>query len=455
LACYKSLAIRVPVARGLIQQMLHGLIFGRLEYNYAERYFFDFTLRNDASSRFGREHRNALFWSVGGMWNAKREEFLNGVRWLDRLNVKVSVGTSGNADIGNYTHLATVGTGTNYGGRQTFAMANPGNPALTWENQLLATVGFDAAFFDMLDVDFQYYYRLTSSMLMDIPVAYSTGYGEYKGNVGKLSNQGFDLKLSVTPWRLEDNYVSIYATMNYNHQNIVELFQGKKYWIIPGYGMAYVVGKPVQLFYPLFAGVNPDNGNPQWYVPGDDPTVTSRDMVTEEKTSDLDQLTNKSMNAPFQGGFGLSTYLWGFYLNADLVFQVGKWMISNDEFFFKNPTVFDGFNMSRDLIGNIWKKPGDKAEYPGMHNAHLMDFDSRLIKDASFLRMRNLTFGYSVPSNWLKYTKIVQAFKVYATFRNLFTLTKFKGADPELPGNLQVSPYVNTKQYTVGVEIQF
>lgn len=431
--------------------------FGRLEYNYAERYFIDLTLRNDASSRFGKKHRNGLFWSAGAMWNAKRENFLNAVRWLDRLNVKVSVGTSGNADIGNYTHLATVGTGTKYRGWQTFVVSNPGNPALSWENQLLATVGFDAGFLDMIQVDFQYYYRLTSSMLMDIPTAYSTGYSWYKGNVGKLANQGFDLKLNVTPWRYEDNFVSLYATMNYNSQKVLELFQGKKYWIIPNTGVAYVVGKPVQLFYPLFYQVNPDNGNPQWYLPGDDPTVPQKDptKVTEELTSGLDQLTGKSQYAPFQGGFGLSTRLWGFYMNADFVFQVGKWMISNDEFFFNNPRKFDGQNISRDLPGNIWKKPGDRAKYPGMHNKLLIDFDSRLIKDASFLRMRNFTFGYDVPAKWLKYTKAIRAFKVYASFRNLFTLTKFKGADPELPGNLQIAPYTNTKQYSVGVEIQF
>ena len=126
--------------------------FGRADYNYEERFFVDFSLRNDASSRFGKENRSATFWSVGAMWNLKKENFLKNMSAINAARLKVSYGTQGNAQIGNYRHLATTSTTTNYNGAPSWYINNPGNSGLTWETQAKLTVGLRAEFLNKYSI---------------------------------------------------------------------------------------------------------------------------------------------------------------------------------------------------------------------------------------------------------------------------------------------------------------
>ena len=171
--------------------------FGHADYSMFGKYIFDLTVRNDASSRFGNKSRNALFWSVGGMWKIKKESFLRSVNAIDDLNIKVSYGTQGNASIGDYQHLALIGSTTQYANLSSMIIGQPSNPKLTWEKQGLFTVALTGRVFNVLDFDIEYYNRTTTSMLMDVPYPYTSGFSSLTANVGSLANNGLDVTLGV------------------------------------------------------------------------------------------------------------------------------------------------------------------------------------------------------------------------------------------------------------------
>lgn len=437
--------------------------FGRLEYNYDGRYFADASIRNDASSRFGRNNRNALFWSAGAMWKAKNESFLADVRWLDELTPRFSIGTSGNAEINNYEHLGTARTIANYMGEKTFGVGNSGNESLTWEKQLKVTAGVKVGLLRMLDIDLSFYRRVTTSMLMDVPTPLYLGISSITSNVGKMSNTGLDATINITPWsdRAKGDYISLYANYNYNTDRVEALWSGRDYWLMPNFSLAYAVGKPVQFFMPKFYRINPDNGLPEWYLPNkENPAIMQADptkIVSSqegEATDDLVQSIGVDRFPHHVGGFGLNASYYGVYLQADFAFVLDKWIVSNDAYFFNNPNIFKNSNMHRDLIDNYWTPERPNAKYPRKDVKTWIAFDDRMLSNASFMRMKNLTIGYAVPQRWLERVKHLSGAKVYCTLRNFLTVTKFEGPDPEPDTNLTLGQYPATRQVTVGVEFK-
>lgn len=432
--------------------------FGRASYDFAQKYFLDLTLRNDASSRFPKTNRNAIFWSVGTLWKAKQEAFLKDVSWIDQANIKFSTGTSGNASIGNYEFWDRVGKINQYEGSDGWGIKDAGNKKLSWEKQLKTTLGFDFRFFDRLGVNLEFYNRLTSSMLMSVPNPYTTGFASLSQNVGKYRNRGIDLRLDMD--FLKNNkgdYLSGYIAFNYNRDKVLELFQGLDKWIIPGTGVCYRVGTPVTFFYPLFKQVNPDTGEPEWYLPGKDNAVTNRNPkeITNTFNNNLEQNTGISRYAPINGGFGLEANYKGFYAQSDFAFVLGKYMITNDNFFYDNPIIFQDVAPRR-TVTDYWKKPGDKTRFPSIKpGRRFTEFDSRILQNASFMRMKNLTIGYKVPKHIIAKQAFFTGAKVYFTGRNLLTITKYEGPDPEVDSNLSLGPNPNTKQYSIGVELKF
>lgn len=428
--------------------------FGRVGYGYNDTYYVDATIRQDASSRFGIENRNATFWSLGGMWNAKKESFLNDVNWLTDLRIRASVGTSGNSDIGNYQSLATVGSSI-YGGQPAWGLSSPGNPQLAWEEQTKTTFGFNSRIIDKLTLDVEFYHRVTKNMLVNVPYPYTSGFAEVTTNVGSLQNQGFDVDLKLDLFQDRDYYFSPYVNFNYNAEKVTELFQGKDYWIVPNTGVSWAVGEPVSFFYPIQAGVNPQTGNMEWYLPGEDIAKTRKDpdAVTDVfNASTLQQSTGLKRYPPFMGGFGFASGYKGFYVNADFTFSNGKYLINNDRFFYENPYNFAGFNQSREIL-DYWKEPGDVTRFPKYGSIN--QFDSGLIEDASFLRLKSLQIGYQLPLNLLEKTKFFRSARIFYTGRNLFTATEYLGPDPEVNSNLALGVNPNTKQSVFGIELQF
>ncbi|MBO4264291.1 MAG: SusC/RagA family TonB-linked outer membrane protein [Bacteroidales bacterium] len=432
--------------------------FGHIDYNFADKYIVDATVRNDASSRFGRNHRNGWFWAVGARWNASKEGFLKDASWLSDAHFRVNYGTQGNAEIGNYQHLALIGTTSEqYNGAEGWVIDQPSNYDLTWEKQALLTVGAGARIAKIFDVDVQFYHRNTTDMLMDVPYPYTTGFDKLTANIGSMSNTGVDITLGVDILRGKDYYLNFSTVFNYNSEKITELFNGMDRWEMPNEGLAYVVGQPIMYYAPIYAGVDPADGAPMWYIPGENPDVTTKDPARTTKKFDEDALlqnTGLRLHAPVTGGFGLHGG-WKFLsFAADFSYSIGKTLLNNDAYFYANPNNNVTMNKHKS-VSDFWTPSNVNARYPDWTKGYVMQFDTHLYEDASFLRLKNLQVGVSLPNKWLEAQHVFESVKLTFTGRNLLTCTKYEGLDPEVASNLVVGLVSNTKQYLLGLELTF
>lgn len=448
--------------------------FGQFAYDYDERYFVDLVLRNDASSRFGANKRNGLFWSTGLLWKAKNEDFFKGIDWINSLDVKASYGTQGNSAIPPYSTESYVGNVGRKKGQISLGFFSFGNPDLTWEKQSKLTVGFKGRFFDRIGLNLEYYHRLTTDMLFEVPISYSSGlptgslgFVTHLENVGAYLNQGVDLRLDADFLKGRDYYLSGYVNFNYNRDKVLELFGGRDRWFEPGSQLAYIVGQPVTYMLPVYKGVNTQTGVPEWYLPGTDKSVLTKDdsRVVSEWSSVLEQNTGIPAYTPMVGGLGLEGRYKGLYMMADFAFAINKMTISMDRQYFENDAYVRDRNQNLNgnrLLFDYWKQPGDVTTYPSvawlrdkqtLHQSNYLD--TKMLENATFMRLKNLTIGYEVPTETLKALRVVRAAKIYFAGRNLLTFTKFKGIDPEVFKNAALGVNPNTKQLSVGVELGF
>ena len=421
--------------------------FARAEYSYNDRYYTDFSLRTDASSRFGKDGRWAAFWSIGLMWNAKRESFLENADWLTNAQLAASTGTSGNSSIPNYDHLALVGGGANYNDNMGIYPMQSGNENLGWEKLWTTNVALHLGFWNRLNLDVEFYNKLTTDMLMSVPVSYADkGEGFRWDNIGAMVNRGVELALNADIIRTRNFVWNISANVSYNKNKITELYNGLNEYELSSTSTKLVVGHSVGEFYiNRYAGVNPANGDALW--------LTKDGEVTTEFNESDKVMIGKSYIAPWQGGFGTSLSWKGLTLSAQFAWVADRWMFNNDRFFEESNGLYSVYNQSRRLLYDRWKKPGDVTDIPRYGVTPQMD--SRFLEDASFLRLKNLMLGYSLPSNVLKKSKFFTAARVYIQAQNLFTFTAFTGIDPESSSNVYKAQYPMSRQYSVGIDLTF
>ena len=422
--------------------------FGRGEYNFADRYYTEVSVRTDGSSRFGKNNRWGVFGAVGFMWNIRNEEFMSASRdWLTMAQAAFSSGTSGNSEIPNYEHLALIGGGSDYVGDAGVAPLQPGNEDLTWENTWTTNLALHFGFWNRLNVDLELYNKKTTDMLMSVPLAYSqsNGYGYKWSNVGAMVNRGVELNMSATLIQVRDFAWNINANVGYNHNRLTELYNGVDEYETSNTSTKLVVGHPVGEFYiNRYAGVNPANGDALWY--------DKQGNLTNELRDEDKVLVGKSYHAPWQGGFGTSLSWKGFNLSAQFSWVGDRWMINNDRYFDESNGRFMTYNQSRRLL-NRWKQPGDITDIP--RHGEYTEFDSRLLEDASFLRLKNLMLSYSLPSGLLKKSGFIRGLRFYAQGQNLLTFTNFSGLDPEGVTNVYAAQYPMSRQYTFGLDLMF
>lgn len=420
--------------------------FGRGEYNYDNRYYADFSLRTDGSSRFGSKGRWATFWSVGLMWNLLGEKWMQGCEWLTNAQLAVSTGTSGNSEIPNYDHLALVADGGDYLNNAGIAPVSKGNENLEWEKLWTTNIALHLGFFNRINLDVEFYNKKTTNMLMAVPVSYAdAGYGSRWDNVGGMLNRGAELSLSADVIRTNDWTWNVNANISYNHNEITELYNGVQEYVMATTGMKLAVGHSYgEFFLNRYAGVNPANGDPLWY--------DKNGEVTPEFRESDKVLVGHSYIAPWQGGFGTTLSWKGLSLGAQFSWVADRWMINNDRFFEEN-TTFDVYNLSKRMLYDRWKQPGDVTDVP--RYGVTPQFDTHLLENASFLRLKNLTVGYTLPTSLLKKSRFFSAARVYAQAQNLFTFTDFSGLDPESNSNVYKAQYPMTRQFTFGLEVTF
>ena len=422
--------------------------FARGEYNYLSKYYLELSARTDGSSRFGTNGRFAGFWSVGFMWNMRNEDFMkHTASWLTNAQVSFSTGTSGNSSIPNYEHLALVGGGLDYVGNAGVVPIQLGNEDLEWEKTWTTNLGFHFGFWNRLNVDLELYDKETSNMLMEVPLSYATsnGFGYKWDNVGSMRNLGAELNLAANIISYKDFNWSVSANVSYNANTIVELYNGVTEYEPANSATKLVVGQQLGQFYMnRFYGVNPANGDALW--------LTKDGQITTELRDSDKVLMGKSSIAPWLGGFGTILSWRGLSLNAQFSWVAGRYMINNDRYFDESNGRFMSYNQSRRLLDR-WKQPGDVTDIP-RHGVYT-EFDSRLLEDASFLRLKNLTLSYSLPANILKKTGFIRGLRVYAQGQNLFTATGFSGLDPEGSSNVYAAAYPMSRQFTFGLDLTF
>ncbi len=422
-------------------------LFATVSYDYADKYYIDGSYRADASSKFAPGHRWGNFYSVGGMWDAKKENFLKDVDWLDALQARATYGLVGNSTgVGSYDYYGLFGTGSLYNGQSSMGIASPSNSTLTWEKVGSFNAGITFGFCKRATLAVDAYRRKTTDMLMEIPWSYTTGFGGGAGNIGAMVNKGFDADINVNIIKTKDIDWTFKANVNYNKNEITELFAGRDEYIIANTGLKLEVGKPYgEFYYVEYAGVDSRDGKPMWY--DKDGNLTK--VYNEERDS---KFTGKQRYAPWSGGFGTSFSWKGLSITADFAWQYGKYMVNNDNYFVMNGNMGTSYNQATDML-NIWTKPGDVTDIPKYGEA--VEFDTHLLEDASFLRMKNLIVQYTFPAKWMRATKGIQNAKIFFVGRNLFTATKFSGYDPEPDINLVKFNYPNSRQFVFGMELTF
>ncbi len=421
--------------------------FFRGEYNYKDLYYADFSVRTDASSRFGKKNRWGAFWSLGFMWNVKQEAFLQDIDWLTSAQIALSSGTSGNSEIPNYDHLALVGGGPNYNDEAGIYPMQSGNEDLGWEQTWANNIGLRLRFFDRIGADIDFYNKKTTNMLMLVPQSYAaTGEGYRWENIGAMVNRGFEVNLNADVLHLKDFTWNVSANFSYNKNKLVELYNGVQEYVNSTTGIKYVVGHPVSEFYlNRYAGVNPANGDALWYT-------KDGEITTEYKESDK-VMTGKTYDAPWAGGFGTALSWKGLTLSAQFSWMADKWVVNNDRFFEESNGLYTAYNQSKRLLYDRWKNPGDITDIP--RHGVTPQLDDRFLENASFLRLKNLTLAYNLPQLWLRKSNFFTSARVYLQGQNLLTFTGFSGLDPEVASNVYQAQYPASRQFTLGVELSF
>lgn len=422
-------------------------VFGNVEYNYKEKYYVYGSLRTDGSSKFAPDHRWGTFWSLGAKWDAKKENFLKDVSWLDALSLSINYGTTGNdSGADAYDYFGLFGSGSNYNGQGAITISQPSNYELTWERVGKLNIGLNIGVFDRLNLDANFYRNKTTDMLMSIPYSMTTGFGAGVGNIGAMTNTGFELTANVDIIKNKDMRWTFTANVGYNKNEITELFNGRDEYALSNYGMKLKVGRPYgELYYVRYAGVDTRTGEPMWY--DKDGNITK--VYNEERDA---VLLGKNRYAPWIGGFGTNFTWKGFSVIADFTWQSGKYMMVNDDYFIKNYKFATSWNQSVDML-NTWTHPGQVTDIPAA--GYEAEFDDHLVSNASFLRMKTLTLQYELPQKWMQATRYIKGVKVFGIARNLFTITSFKGYDPEPDINLVQFNYPNTRQFVIGAELTF
>ena len=421
--------------------------FFRGEYNYKEFYYAEVAARTDASSRFGKDHRWGMFWSLGFMWNIKNEAFLKEIEWLTNAQIKLSTGTSGNSEIPYYDHLALVAGDANYNDEAGIYPKQSGNEELSWEQTWANNIGLTLGFFNRVNLNVDFYHKKTTNMLMLVPQSYAiTGVGNRWDNIGAMMNRGVEIAMDGDVIRTKYFTWNLSANVSYNKNKLLELYNGVEEYVNSTTGLKYVVGHPVHEYYMnRYAGVNPANGDALWYT-------ADGELTTEYREEDK-VMTGKTFDSPWAGGFG-TTLMWkGLSLSAQFSWMAKRYVMNNDRFFEESNGLYSAYNQSRRLLYDRWKKPGDITDIP--RYGVTAQLDDRFLENSSFLRLKNLTLAYALPQSLLNKTHFFTSARVYLQGQNLFTWTGFTGLDPEVASNVYRAQYPASRQFTLGIDISF
>lgn len=425
----------------------------RVNYDYSNRYYVSGSFRRDGSSKLGIDERWANFWSVSGAWRLTNEEFMQNLSVIDDLKLRVSYGTNGNLPPGNYDHMALYSYAGTYDGQVGAYESSISNPNLTWEKNANFNVGIDVRLFKNIRATIEYFTRHTKDLLMNLPLAPSVGAENTWVNIGEMENKGWEFDLRTTNISTSDFTWTSFATFSTVNNKIVKLNNNED--IISG---RYIrrEGEPYNTFYVLpWAGVNPANGAPEWYMVDSDGNQTTD--VTGD-VSNTSRTLSGTADPDFIGSFGNEFSYKGFNLSFLFNFSVGGQIY----YHYGYKTWNDGnYNQYSVPMGQLdrWQKPGDIAAHPQRiwlgNNESWWPSSSRTLLNNSFLRLKDITFSYNLPKALISKLRI-NSITVYAQATNFLTWAQQDLCDPEQRINGYTNYEMpNNKTVTFGIEVGF
>ena len=428
-----------------ISEEVRNSWFGMLNYNYADRYFLDASIRRDGSSLFAKDHRWATFGAVAAMWNITNESFMEPTKsWLNDLQFKISYGSTGNSGIDPYQFLGLASTSGEYNGQAGLAPVNVRNDNLTWETVKTLNVGLSGKVLDRITFNVEFYNKVTSNMLVSIPYSYTTGFSSQWGNVAEMYNRGVDVNIGADIIKNKDWYWNVSLNFNYNKNKITKLFEGADSYDVTDL-VHLEVGHPYgEFYYVRWSHVDPLDGQNVW--------LDKNGNYTKTYSEDDRVMTGKSMIAPWSGGLSTTLSWKGLQLDVQFTGMFDRYMFNNERWFTMNPSFATSWNQSVDMF-DMWQKPGDVTDVAAANAEYQMD--THLIENASYVRLKFLQLSYTLPKKWLDATHFIKGCKVYFVGRNLLTFTKYKGYDPEVDSFSTIGDYPNTRQYSFGLQLTF
>lgn len=412
--------------------------FGKASYTYKDRYTFDASLRGDASSKFGVNNRWGYFPSAGFNWRAGQESFVQSLNFLSDAAFRASIGLSGNQNgIGSYAAQGVWSSGSNYLELPGTSPSRLANPDLTWETTRQVNIGADFSFINnRLNVSADYYDKYTYDLLLNVPVPYRSGFASYLQNFGAVSNKGLEFAVNSINFDGEDFHWSTDFNISFNRNSIETLASDITQGASGRNTSILREGYPVNSFY-LYRQlqVDPQTGNAVYEDVNGDGIITSADRQIVG-----DALPN------FTGGITNTFTYKGVDFGFFFYFQEGNRILNMHDFF-----LVHGGNQNN--IGFIprqlerWQQPGDVTDIPRLttfrgdptengsatnnYGGNVANLSSRYLEDGSFIRLRNITLGYTLPRHVVERIG-VSRLRAYVQATNLLTFTNYGGLDPEV-----------------------
>ena len=453
--------------------------FTQWRYDYDSRYYGELSLRRDGRSNFGSNNRYGNFFSVSGAWNINNESWFK-ADWVDQLKLRAAFGSVGNVPTSLYPSYSLYSVGATYNENPGALISQIGNKDLTWEKTYTTGVGVDASFWqNRLHATLDYYIKNTSNILYQVPVTGLVGVTSIWKNIGKMRNTGIELTVGGDIIRTKDLTWNVTANISHNSNELRDLYKQRdangNYVVKPvlisdGTSIAGTaqrileIGEPVDTYYMKeWAGVNPEDGKPQWYMDDE-----NGNKVKTDNYSKASYYKCGKASPDVYGSFSTSLFYKNFDLQANFGYSLGGQIYSyyRQEFDSDGAYAGDRNQMKLQKGWSRWEKPGDIATHPrAMYNNQDKGnlASSRYLESSDYLKLRSLTLGYNFDLK--KYG--IQTLRLSISGENLFTITDYSGVDPELPagtndkGVLSVtntggtSVYPAVRKFMLGVNLTF
>ncbi|MBQ0127478.1 MAG: TonB-dependent receptor [Bacteroidales bacterium] len=429
----------------------------RANYSFDDKYYLSGSLRTDASSRFRKDNRWGVFWSLGASWRISQESFLADATWLDNMTMKLSYGVQGNDNIGSYyAWQALYDMGYPNASYSGAVIASLENRNVTWEKNGNVNAGLEFKMFSRFSGTVEWYRRTTSDMLLEYPIAISLGFPGYYANVGKMYNTGVDMTFGYDIMNKPDLFWNV-SLMGSLVRNRVVSLTGNGQDINNG---VYLIreGEPVNTFYMArSAGVDPATGE-QLYLAYEKDEKGSRIPGTEYATNDATVASGckwlcGSRLPAIYGSLSTSLHVKSWDVSALLTYSLGGKIYDSTYRSLMEPS-FVGQTYHVNSL-RAWQKAGDITDVPKIMTTSTSVINDRYLVDASYLSIKSVSVGYTLNLPVLEKCHIRSA-RLYASGDNLLMLSALRGLNPQSSFSGSTSyTYTPNRTVSLGIDLKF